>query len=47
MFEVTCINLLNGVEFVKEFDSYFKVSKFMNRCKFSRKIAIVKVIRKD
>ena len=41
MYEVILINMETGKRFVKSFDSLFLCKKFVNKCKYSRKVKVV------
>lgn len=41
MYEVGLINLKTGEQFVKTFDSLFLCKKFVNKCRYSKKVMVV------
>lgn len=45
MYEVTCLNLITNQEFIKEFEFYGQFRKFINKCKYSKKIKVTSWIK--
>jgi len=41
MYDVILINLVTGKRFVKTFDSLFLCRKFVEKCRFSKKVKVV------
>lgn len=44
MYRVGCLNKINGKQFERKFDSYFLMKQFVNKCKYSKKVAITYTI---
>ena len=42
-FIAECKNLINGKTFKKGFSSYYAISSFVRKCKYSKKIRIIKI----
>ena len=41
MLEVTLINLKTGERFTKSFDSLFLCKKFVEKCRYSKKVSVI------
>lgn len=41
MYEVILMNLKTGERFTKTFESLFLCRKFVNKCKYSRKVKVI------
>lgn len=40
MYHVNCLNLISMTEFTKDFEFYDDFRKFINRCRYSKKIKV-------
>ena len=43
MYEVRLLNLINGEKFNKLFNSEYLMNKFVNKCKYSKKLKIISI----
>ena len=41
MYSVTVLNLKSNSQFVKTFTSLFLAQKFVNKCKYSKKVRVI------
>lgn len=47
MYKVDIINLTNKKSFTKTFDSPYLMNKFIKKCKYSKKIKIIGIIKEN
>lgn len=45
MYEVRLLNLPNGEKFSKLFNSEYLMNKFVNKCKYSKKLKIISIFK--
>lgn len=41
MYQIKCLNLLTDQVFEKEFEFYEDFRRFLNRCRFSKKVKVI------
>jgi hypothetical protein len=45
MYKLDIINLESNKRFIKNFDSVYLMNKFLNKCKYSKRIKVVSIIK--